>query len=767
MTATPLATGAAPDATVGTPIENSSVAARASTASAVAAPDAVDQWLSIAPLSAATGAFGVFTGFALYALLWKEQAHVGAFLGILFVVALFAFLMEWLREQLAPPAPGAAHHITMARIVSTLLILAAFELTLSAIHHGLELDNEEKREIAATLLGATLGSQASLDWQVWVIALLWCVMGAAIGGMLAVVAVAVRGASWRSGLSGAAIGALSGPLAAGAYLLVVFAFRGANLLHLMATEPQKFGNLLHTLVSPESASLWHFAYVPLSWLGDEFNRFGLLFPLAVTALAIKLKWWPVLVAICVAFVLLLVAPIVTESTNVFAAAFSALLIWTVPGAVLGAIVPFVLRAAYEPRTWGIISFVAAGLLMLVTAWRLQFSELLSVNGVMVLGAVFGLLIGGYRFYRGAALVEHVPFAALTVATLACVLISGLQYTTAGVMQQFHAALAAPQYLGLDRPWQPKHPQLSDKYYAKSAVDLGLRLRDMHIDKQLSDRLLKAPLNSGKEIVPGATGRNDAAITQLLKQQDFDFDALVPQFAIPKLTATMKEAGDVFDVQQTRLAATMKEARARAGFAPEPGTARSSATEGEVQPASAVPDAGDTESGLNVVDIIRGMPVALDLLQRASREAAASLAALDIALPAAQKLPLQDKPKVDVAMLRLVLGSGGGDSTGELNVEIPDVEKAQREHLYKLRDEYVQLLQREHAVLEGWQTKISAARTTYTDMLDRARIVAAQRLEIVLAGALAFWVSLGVIAGGARAGVSTFRDDHGAPEHSPA
>jgi hypothetical protein len=647
-----------------------------------AAPSRFAAWRQLSLYAAITGGFGVIVGFALHALLWEQQEHVGWFLGILLVVAVFAFGMEWLRERVDPELTTLhAHRPRAARVLSTLVILAAFELSLLALHNSFELPESVKHELAVSLLGPEVGTAVGLGWDVFAVVGLWFASGCGVGVILAAIAIYVRGSGAFGSLKGAAIGVLSGAMAAALLILAIVVAVVAGVLSVVLLKPEVWARTIEDLLA--NASWWgKLAYWPLHALTVDLPFGGVLVPILVMVVAARQRWYPLFAWLAAGFVLLIGGPLISVSGPMWKATAATAVIWLVPGIVIGALIPLIRRAVAKPELWGVVSLLSAVLLLVYSAIRLKVSDWVTVDGLLAAIAVALLLLGGWLFRKGAKLLEYWPFAAFSMATLACVLIAGLQYTTAGVMQQVHAIFASPL---LPRAAQADNAAAaSAKRLSELSGELSARIGDTSLERTLGMRISTRP-------------RND------------------PDLAYPELGIAQVER-QLADIERLSAQATVAYEQAKRTFTEFGDTDRLD----KLPPAVALRE-------------LERVLSALEVAQKAVRDAEEKLGEASIRT--------RKWPDIDAPLASAIFNAPIAPSLSTSG------ENSKVSALLALRRRYLAALNSEREANAERSREQEKRRQELAGPFERAQLRAAQRLELMLAGSLAFWVTLGLLAGG--------------------
>jgi hypothetical protein len=374
---------------------------------------------------ALTGAFGIASGFAVF-LLWLEDISQGPvrFVVALGVAVLVSFVFESLRDDLEEhqrpwPAP---------RFLVLVVLLTMAELFIMGFHSTVELTTARLRETLEFLLGDVV------EWHAMGIVGVWLVLGGAIAvGLGATIFHAAceipegdEALSWSkpaiwlkpmaiSALRGGLTGALAGPLC---MLLYLFVVRLVREYFWILGEPEKWRQHLEGAAQRASdPGGWSW----LVWLPIQaiqlldraftvFGRFGPLLTLltfvVLLVAAAKLRAGRTFFVILVALVTVYVTPLIAESMRALRLAGLMAYVWAVPGALLGALTPWLKRPSGYPRLWGVVAFGAAGILVVAS---------LAIHWFFAAPAVVFAAVG-YWFSRGVQVEQYWAALALCVAT---------------------------------------------------------------------------------------------------------------------------------------------------------------------------------------------------------------------------------------------------------------------------------------------------------------------------------------------------------------
>jgi hypothetical protein len=647
--------------------------------------DPWEAWARLSLYAALTGGFGVVVGFAMYAMLWEQKQGLSEFLFILVLVAVLAFGMEWLRARV----DGHDEPVRSTRVLSSLVIIAAFEFTLMSVHSSFDLRAAEAQHaLAVSVFGPKLGSNVGLTWDVFAVVVLWFASGCGVGVILSAIAVFVTDASIPAWIKGGLAGLLSGPMAAVVLLLAVPVIAAAGAIELAIRYPDRWASMLDDAMK-QSGMLGKLAYWGLYELTVNLASGGWLVPTAMIVYAIYNRWTWLLVWIVIGFALLIGGPVLALSGPMWTVAKATTVVWLAPGVVLGALVPLIRRAVEHPQTWGVVSLVSAVALLVLTLVRLKVADWITSRGLLVAVCFVLLLLGGWLFRsRGARLLDYWPFAALSMATLAYVCIASLQYTTFGVIGQMHAILSSPLL-----PPVPAPRVVGNDPIASSLATLSL------LSKRLADT---SPLTM--QLAPPTGGRSVRGLV--------DSDAVFPAEAAARVQKTLDE------LQQQKT-------QALASF------------DGSLPPFNSKDDPPRLDA-LAFSAAMHELEGKLDALNT-SRQ---TLESYESAIDEARKTTQGWQALAPTISLRDLLAS-----PPTLTPHEEPREREDRERLQNARGRYVAFLDSAHAEVDGRKRRLEQRRLELMAQFGRAQTRAAQVLELLLVGSLAFWVTLGLLAGG--------------------
>ena len=393
-------------------------------------------------------AWGVLTGLAIFAHVYAHKdAYREIIVGTAFAV-FAAFIVEFIRDKIDHAHEQSHEGISPSRIFGSLILLIAFELTVSGWYEAGELFAAWPSFVTAPLVGIKENPGLTLNFLVF--AMFWIFTAALVACTIFSVWASYRPASapQEAGKTAAPDPWLE-PFIASALLslvLVMFGAFGFLLLEWAAASGMVlFAHPEHWNTGacdnfPSRGFLdivWNEIFCGIEGLTRKpFGNYAVILIIVGlaaygTAMLFKKSWrekWsprfnfgiafrPHYVALLVVFVALLGT--LNDFGLVLSIAFATGLVWLVPVVVLCLFMGIVPFASSRPRAWGMVCFLAAAVVALATMVRHEPS----------IGAQFGLvwtvlLIGaGIMFLRGANARDYWPISAIAVASLATSLVS--------------------------------------------------------------------------------------------------------------------------------------------------------------------------------------------------------------------------------------------------------------------------------------------------------------------------------------------------------
>jgi hypothetical protein len=374
-----------------------------------------------------TAVMAVVSGYALYILWWEHvetrESGLTFVLGFL-AAALMSFVFEFLRDVIE----GVSHPWTGSRVLSTVVMLAAFELFIIAAHESAELGSNTFVGVAGFIFGAQFPRSVWSGADLLALAALWLTVALTIvfklrtfvtrwpypnsharpteslRQYLSAVAPDLRRGAW----AGFRAGAIWGPIISIAY---VFAFRAYSLGGFIHTNYSAWQNSLESGGALHLTGWWFLVlYIPTmiaGWFGKYFGGLGIfvgivLVSVAAGALVSKQNRPLAIVFPSATFVFVLAAPILAAPgawREIGWLLLLAAIIWGVPATLLGLLAPLLRRPAHHPSIWGLVASAAAVIMIVVTLTR--FSSGASGTEKFLLSlATVTLLLSAFLLFRG-------------------------------------------------------------------------------------------------------------------------------------------------------------------------------------------------------------------------------------------------------------------------------------------------------------------------------------------------------------------------------
>jgi hypothetical protein len=377
----------------------------------------------ILAISSLTGAFGVVSGYCMF-LLWEDEIRKNdpwPFLIGLAVASLASFAIEYLRDIIQH---GEADRIRPRRVLVTILTLMMFELFIVAWEDVAPRWQEAQASgnsdrLKVTILGPLLGvmKQGHPMLDIAVLGFLWVVGGVVLATTLGFAAADPKEMSLRSqvarGLGRGLIAAMvTAPVGTVLYVLAVRVVLSARMMifnhdawsgNLRALSVDTHGNLLLRICY----SLFYHVYefCGRSWWGPLLAI--AIFVAAMCVLA-ALRAAPVIIVLVVAAAAALFGQAWSDPGTLVRLYALAALVWIVPALFLGLSMPLMRRPAEMPREWGLVAFLAAVFLLVLTWARFHF---------MGVAAFLVLVMVAVLIYRGMSVMDYWPVVALSTAIL--------------------------------------------------------------------------------------------------------------------------------------------------------------------------------------------------------------------------------------------------------------------------------------------------------------------------------------------------------------
>ncbi len=372
-----------------------------------------------------TAALGIFSGYALYLLWWEqgEKQETGwTFVWALLAAASMSLAFEFLRGIIE----GAEHPWTFSRVLTTIIMLAAFELFIISIHDSAELHIATFVSVAGYVFGEQFGQNVGAGTNLAALGGLWLWVALIVvfklrtfitnwpypdshpepAGSLGQYVSEMRHDLLRGAKTGFWAGVWWAPVSAILYVVVLRVYFLVASIH--SSQPAT-----QDLIPPSHLGGWMWGLLygttMIALLGAKyFGPVGILLGIAavtliVCALSSKENRAGVAMIPALSFVIVCCVPIITNSSargDVYYLYFMSAVIWGIPATLLGLLAPLLRRPANHPSVWGLVAAVSAGVMMLVTIARFnsgaQWGERL-----LLIGATAMMLVLAFVLFRGA------------------------------------------------------------------------------------------------------------------------------------------------------------------------------------------------------------------------------------------------------------------------------------------------------------------------------------------------------------------------------
>jgi hypothetical protein len=389
-----------------------------------------------------TAGIGIYSGYALFLMLWAQQQQgetVLKFLLALGAAAGMSFAFEILRSVIE----GANHHWSFPRVMATIVMLAAFELFIIATDSAVGLGASAAVGVAGFVFGEQFADTVNPGWNL-----------AALGGLWLVVALAMVGKlrkfieGWpypnssqqpgktlpqylrdmgpdlgRGAWAGVVAGAFWGAVSSIVYVFLFRAYFLAQWIH--ANYDTWLGSLSGGGSLHLQGVMFLVVYGPMlfaGWCAKYLGGIGLLVGIVLaTAIArgIASKESQELATIWPGATMLLVlgSPILATSATrheLMALAGLSAVIWGIPGLVLGVLAPLLRGPAHHPPVWGLVATAAAAVMVAVTMTRLQAADASKTEKGLLIFATGALVLLALWLFQGRWAEEFWLFVALCV-----------------------------------------------------------------------------------------------------------------------------------------------------------------------------------------------------------------------------------------------------------------------------------------------------------------------------------------------------------------
>lgn len=407
-----------------------------------------DVWTYV--IAGLTATFGILSGYALY-VLWWEQEEKGESGWIFALAFAAAAVMSFAFEVLRSAIEGNKFPWSRFRVISTLVMLAAFELFIIAAHGAVEM-YRDLAKIAGFIFGAQFADTVGPGWNLVALGGLWIVVALTITlklrkfivgwpypnstaqpqGSLRKYLAEAQPDLRRGTLAGLSAGVFWGILSAVSY---VFLFRALGLAQWIHSNPAAWSQSFEgypTFHLPRFALMILYGPAIVSGIcAEHFGAWGLFIGVAVISLIAYAvtpegsrglaALWPPLTML-----FLLGLPILADQgarRDLCSLALLVVVIWGVPATLLGAVAPLLRQPAHNPPVWGLVAAAAACVLMAVTMTELWATSANSATRddnlpllLMVCASALLFLLAFYLF-RGAWSEEFWVLMALSIGVI--------------------------------------------------------------------------------------------------------------------------------------------------------------------------------------------------------------------------------------------------------------------------------------------------------------------------------------------------------------
>lgn len=663
-----------------------------------------------------TAIFGIYSGYCLY-ILWWEQLEKGTS-GWTFALGFAAAAtMSFVFELLRGAIEGHHHAWSRSRVISTVVMLAAFELFIIATHGAIEMPDGTFAGVAGAILGEQFASQVGAGWNLLALGMLWIVVALTIVSKLrrfvlgwpypnSNVAPTVSlgeylsamGPDLRRGVkAGFQAGVIWGALSAFGYVFLFRAYFLAQWIH------SNYADWLSALQSQQRhdlpALVLLLLYLPpfLAGLCAKYlGGWGLLVGvIGTSALAGSISSkenrdiatvWPAL-----SMVLLLGSPILADPTarhDLLSLAILSAVIWGVPAMVLGGLAPLLRQPSHNPPVWGLVASAAGGVMIVVTLARFFTGHPSSAEGWTLAAATGLLFVLAFQLFRGSWLEEFWLLLALSIGTIIWGTTSLMQNINLFEMQRSaHTLITLP----LSAPSSP----------AKPSDDLGSLIAALRTPTVRMETGILEILPTGVDLVR-FTSNPCAEVQRWTPLQRAQFSTGLTQMVkMGNTTASadesqLEQASLQFDNLKEHLAEALKRAVAQPN----------------VPPGEQIAEARRLDKELTDLDAsLRQLP---DLARRKT-------APLFLGYGQPQSVC---RPDLDSSL-----------------ADLARVAERRKSASARLSDFYHQVSREVPAAIE----QLSAKRNALRGERENLQLVQAQHLELTMTSSLGFWVTVGLLA----------------------
>ena len=391
---------------------------------------------------AVAGVFGAASGFCVF-VLWQEEskAHQDPiiFFAALLIAACMSFAFDSFRDKVEGRHEAASG---LPQTIVTISLLAIFELFILGLHATVSLmDSRKFQEIGNLVVRAGIVEKPRPWAHVGIMIVLWMVVAAVLTVGLCRAVFDRRCElpatySWRDvglwarptgrGLRiGALVGAVGGPLAVlgytflirvGAELRVIVCDVNRFIAHLDGVDERIRAYFPAVVAWPVTGLAWLYRSLtgvmgspwgPMVALGLSVGLVALFVWIAVSADDGRFALPGLVIGLAYA------VPLFSDIGYVGRLTLAVAIVWGFPGAVLGAMIPWLSAPSRYPRIWGFVAFVASVVLFVFALVGPSKTPLVPVS-LGVAGLVI-LVVGLLFFALGGTIERYWPVLALCIA----------------------------------------------------------------------------------------------------------------------------------------------------------------------------------------------------------------------------------------------------------------------------------------------------------------------------------------------------------------
>ncbi len=414
-----------------------------------------------------TGGLGVISGFALFFLILVEGDEPLKFFFIFLVATVLSVIVEFLREVIDPAHESASGSRSVwSGAAVSLVIVGLSELFALAWHAVISIyGGPDYSATLKILAGGAFSDAHASNYELARLVGVWMVSGMALAsGLSAGIARSDRPLPARirtSAVRGALWGAMVAPAFLLAYLLLIDTW---HALSVFVTDQEIWRHNLYAMensivrllgiAGPVASGIFWVVNHAIFLLGED-TAGPLLIVTAMIAGSIwairrdgGAFWWFVLVTALAT----VMAPMLPSISGVALLLIRAGMIWALPGAAIGGLVPLLERPSATRRWWSVVAFAAAAVLVVLTMARLEGRWWLLLPAA-------GIVATGYFVWRTGRAEACWPVLAVSVATIVCGLTMAMQTvaTFGGVLNTVYDLGHLPDRLADVLPAPARNP----------------------------------------------------------------------------------------------------------------------------------------------------------------------------------------------------------------------------------------------------------------------------------------------------------------------